>query len=256
MTWRCCTPASPSAVAELPDELVLGPVQARLTRFFAGREADARTALIAALDSERYLALLAAIDRLLADPPLTRRARGEARRELPALVGRAHRRVAEHVRGGRGAGRRGRARRAVARGPQGLQAAAVRRRGRRAGAGQAGGPAGQAGQAGAGTARRPPGRRRRPPRSARDRHRGAPRRRERVHLRPAAPAADRQRPPVARATSPRPGGTCGAACATSARNPRLPNAGTGGQAAAGTPIGPAATSGTGTGSGPGSGRTG
>lgn len=85
------------AVAELPDELVLGPVHARLTRFFAGREADARTALIAALDSDRYLALLAAVDRLLAEPPLTGTAHGAARRELPALIGRAHRRVAGHV---------------------------------------------------------------------------------------------------------------------------------------------------------------
>ena len=85
------------AVAELPAESVVGPVQARLTRYFAGREADARGALIAALDSERYLALLGAIDALLADPPLTRLARGKARRELPAMVGRAHHRVAEHV---------------------------------------------------------------------------------------------------------------------------------------------------------------
>jgi CHAD domain-containing protein len=85
------------AVEKLPDELVVGPVQARLTRFFAGREADARTALIAALDSERYLELLAAIDRLLVDPPLTRLARRRARDELGALIGRAHRRVAAHV---------------------------------------------------------------------------------------------------------------------------------------------------------------
>jgi CHAD domain-containing protein len=85
------------AVAELPTESVVGPVQARLTRYFAGREADARSALVAALDSERYLALLGAIDGLLADPPLTRLARGKARRELPAMVGRAHRRVAAHV---------------------------------------------------------------------------------------------------------------------------------------------------------------
>jgi CHAD domain-containing protein len=57
------------AVQELPDELVLGPVQARLTRFFSGREADARTASIAAPDSDRYRALLGAIDNLLADRP-------------------------------------------------------------------------------------------------------------------------------------------------------------------------------------------
>jgi CHAD domain-containing protein len=85
------------AVHELPDELVIGPVEARLTRHFAGREADARTALISALDSERYLALLAAIDRLLADPPLTSRAQTKSARVLPRLVGRAHRRVAGHV---------------------------------------------------------------------------------------------------------------------------------------------------------------
>jgi CHAD domain-containing protein len=85
------------AVDELPDELVVGPVHARLTRYFTPRETDARTALIAALDSDRYLALLAAIDGLLADPPLSRRADRGARRELPALVGRAHRRVAGHV---------------------------------------------------------------------------------------------------------------------------------------------------------------
>ncbi len=86
------------AVQGLPDELVIGPVQARLTRFFAGREADARTALIAALDSDRFLALLAAVDRLLAAPPLTRLARATARRELPVLVGRTYRRVDRHVR--------------------------------------------------------------------------------------------------------------------------------------------------------------
>lgn len=86
------------AVDQLPDEMVVGPVQAHLTRFFAGRESDARTALIAALDSDRYLALLAAVDRLLAEPPLTKLARGKARRELPTVVGRAHRRVDCHVR--------------------------------------------------------------------------------------------------------------------------------------------------------------
>jgi len=85
------------AVDELPDELVVGPVQARLTRHFAGREADARTALIGALDSDRYLALLAAIDRLLADTPLTARARSRANRELPTLIGHAHKCVAGHV---------------------------------------------------------------------------------------------------------------------------------------------------------------
>jgi CHAD domain-containing protein len=86
------------AVDGLPDELVIGPVKARLTHYFAGRETDAHTAMIAALDSDRYLALLAAIDRLLADPSLTRLARVKARKELATLVGRTFRRVDRHVR--------------------------------------------------------------------------------------------------------------------------------------------------------------
>jgi CHAD domain-containing protein len=90
------------AVHGLPDELVVGPVAAHLTRYFTPRETEARTALIAALDSDRYLALLATIDRLLGEPPLTRRARARARQELPALVGRAHRRVDGHVRAAAG----------------------------------------------------------------------------------------------------------------------------------------------------------
>jgi hypothetical protein len=57
-------------------------VRARLTRFSpAGNRR--LTTLIAALDSDRYLALLAAVDRLLADPPLTRLARGDGNWELP-----------------------------------------------------------------------------------------------------------------------------------------------------------------------------
>ena len=75
------------AVDGLPAELVVGPVAARLTRFFTGREADARTALIAAPDSDRYLTSLAAIDGLLADPPLTRLARGRSGSIRLALTG-------------------------------------------------------------------------------------------------------------------------------------------------------------------------
>ncbi len=85
------------AVGELPDELVLGPVQARLTRFFVGREAAARTALVAALDSDLYRALPGAINDLLADPPSTPRARSRGHGELLALIDKAHRRVAEHI---------------------------------------------------------------------------------------------------------------------------------------------------------------
>ena len=93
------------AVAALPAEDVLGPVQARVAKFFAGREATARKNLVAALDGDRYLALLDAVDKLLADPPLTSRASRRAGKELPDLLGRAQRRVARHV---RAAGRKNR----------------------------------------------------------------------------------------------------------------------------------------------------
>ncbi len=80
-------------LAEFPDELKLGPVEAALTRSFERRQADARDIALAALDSERYLALHDRIDALLADPPVTPRASRNAKRELPKNVRRAYRRV-------------------------------------------------------------------------------------------------------------------------------------------------------------------
>jgi len=80
-------------LAELPDELKLGPVEAAFTRSFERRQADARAVALAALDSERYLALHDLLDALLADPPLTTRAGRKAKRELPKSVRRAYRRV-------------------------------------------------------------------------------------------------------------------------------------------------------------------
>ncbi|MBV8993749.1 MAG: CYTH and CHAD domain-containing protein [Pseudonocardiales bacterium] len=80
-------------LAELPDELKLGPVEAMLTRAFERRQADARQVGLAALDSDRYLALHDRLDALLADPPVTARASRKAKRELPKSVRRAYRRV-------------------------------------------------------------------------------------------------------------------------------------------------------------------
>ncbi len=93
-------------LAEFPDELKLGPVDAALTRSFERRQADAREVAVAALDSERYLALHDRIDALLAAPPVTARARRKAKRELPKSVRRTYRRVessmadADHQSGG------------------------------------------------------------------------------------------------------------------------------------------------------------
>jgi CHAD domain-containing protein len=80
-------------LAEVPDELKLGPVDAELTRFFGRRQAEARAVSLAALDSSRYLALHDQIDALLTDPPLTARASRKAKRELPRSVRKAYRRM-------------------------------------------------------------------------------------------------------------------------------------------------------------------
>ena len=80
-------------LAELPDELKLGPVNAAITRSFERRQADARDVALAALDSDRYLALHDWIDALIADPPVTARVTRKAKRELPKSVQRAYHRV-------------------------------------------------------------------------------------------------------------------------------------------------------------------
>jgi CHAD domain-containing protein len=82
-----------AAVAALPPELALGPVTAQTTRFFATRRAAAARTATAALDGDRYLALLDAVDALLADPPFTGAAAGPARTVLPDLIGKAVRRT-------------------------------------------------------------------------------------------------------------------------------------------------------------------
>jgi CHAD domain-containing protein len=82
------------AVDGLDPELLPGPVAARLTRHFAPQEAAAREEVLAALDGQRHVALLDALDALLADPPLTGLAAERATVVLPRLVRRAHRRLA------------------------------------------------------------------------------------------------------------------------------------------------------------------
>ncbi|MET9418170.1 CYTH and CHAD domain-containing protein [Streptomyces klenkii] len=63
-----------ACLAGLPVTLVLGPVRARLRIYAAGRARGTRKRVLALLDGERYLALLDALDALLADPPLRRAA--------------------------------------------------------------------------------------------------------------------------------------------------------------------------------------
>ena len=85
-------------LADLPGELVLGPVAAAITRSFERRQADAHQVALAALDSDRYLVLHNTIDALLANPPFARAAARPGHRELPKSVARAYRRVESRMR--------------------------------------------------------------------------------------------------------------------------------------------------------------
>ena len=88
MQWRL-----QDLVAAQPAGTVLGPVRDRVAKELQERHQAANTDLLAGLDSDRYIRLLDALDDLVAHPPLTGRAGKRARSELPALVGRAARRV-------------------------------------------------------------------------------------------------------------------------------------------------------------------
>jgi CHAD domain-containing protein len=63
-----------SRVDAVPVTLLLGPVAARLRQWSVAGAAEARRTAVAALDSDRYLALLDALDALGADPPLLKAA--------------------------------------------------------------------------------------------------------------------------------------------------------------------------------------
>ncbi|WP_329278744.1 CYTH and CHAD domain-containing protein [Streptomyces sp. NBC_00691] len=82
---------------ELPRTLILGPVRARLRRRDAALGRNARRQALAALDSARHLALLGALDALLADPPLRADAAGDARTVLAHAVRKDHERLARRI---------------------------------------------------------------------------------------------------------------------------------------------------------------
>jgi CHAD domain-containing protein len=86
---------------QLPAELVIGPVKARVQGHFAPVCADARAALLEALDSARYLSLLDELDTLIAEPPLTPQAARPATRVLPATARRPYRQVRRRMRSAR-----------------------------------------------------------------------------------------------------------------------------------------------------------
>ncbi|HEU5469162.1 MAG TPA: CYTH and CHAD domain-containing protein [Actinophytocola sp.] len=85
------------AAGSLPPELLIGPVVARLTKYFGRAEADAGRKVLRTLRGERYLRLLTAVDELLADPPFTPAAGKPATKELPRHIRRAYRTVARRA---------------------------------------------------------------------------------------------------------------------------------------------------------------
>ena len=87
-----------ASLQAVPVELLIGPVQARIQGHFAPLRASAREVVIEALDSKRYAALLADLDRLAHDPPRGPRAGAPARDVLPAAVHKAYRQAERRMR--------------------------------------------------------------------------------------------------------------------------------------------------------------
>ncbi|WP_040338913.1 CYTH and CHAD domain-containing protein [Candidatus Blastococcus massiliensis] len=86
-----------AAVAELPAELVLGPVDARLRTAQVGAAESRRASAGALVAEERHLRLLDALHALLADPPLTATAGKPAGPVLEAVLHREVRRLRRAV---------------------------------------------------------------------------------------------------------------------------------------------------------------
>ncbi|MFG2641838.1 CHAD domain-containing protein [Streptomyces sp. NPDC048370] len=82
---------------EIPRTLALGPVRARLRIWHHAHSGGARRKALAALDSARHLALLDALDALLADPPLLKAAHDAPEPVLAAAVLKDYDRLATRV---------------------------------------------------------------------------------------------------------------------------------------------------------------
>ncbi|MEU8794698.1 CYTH and CHAD domain-containing protein [Streptomyces sp. NPDC048643] len=85
------------ALGELPRSLVGGPVRTRLRTWAHARHGGSRRRLLAVLDGKRYLALLSALDALVADPPLLKAAAGDPERVIAKAVRKDVAKVSELV---------------------------------------------------------------------------------------------------------------------------------------------------------------
>ncbi|MEV1043560.1 CYTH and CHAD domain-containing protein [Streptomyces sp. NPDC049916] len=84
-------------IGALPAPLVLGPVENRLGAWSAARRTGSRRRIADVLDGERYLALLDALDALIADPPLRPAASRKAEKVLPKAVLKDYDRLAARI---------------------------------------------------------------------------------------------------------------------------------------------------------------
>ncbi|MFJ9749663.1 CYTH and CHAD domain-containing protein [Streptomyces chartreusis] len=75
-----------ASLEQVPGALVSGPVAERLSHWAGDRPGGASARLVGILDSDRYLALLEALDALLADPPLRKKAGKKPGKVLPKAV--------------------------------------------------------------------------------------------------------------------------------------------------------------------------
>jgi CHAD domain-containing protein len=85
-------------LTQVPAELVIGPVQARVRAYFGPRAASGRAALLDALDSDRYILLLNELDQCLSGPSAGAQAARPAGDVLPAAVRRPYRRLRKRAR--------------------------------------------------------------------------------------------------------------------------------------------------------------
>ncbi|HEY8980172.1 MAG TPA: CYTH and CHAD domain-containing protein [Streptomyces sp.] len=75
-----------AALDKLPRQLVVGPVRTRVRTWSHARRGGSRRRLIAVLDGKRYLALLDALDAVIAEPPLLEAAAGKPEKVLAKAV--------------------------------------------------------------------------------------------------------------------------------------------------------------------------
>ncbi|WP_405925612.1 CHAD domain-containing protein [Streptomyces sp. NBC_00035] len=85
------------SLADLPRNLLSGPVRTRLRTWSHARSSGSRRRLIAVLDGKRYLDLLTALDTIVADPPLLKAAAGDPSTVIAKAVRKDFKKVSDLI---------------------------------------------------------------------------------------------------------------------------------------------------------------